>query len=69
MAGREKISETIEFPKKLTIIDNIALAFWIALDTLAFPLINIVGGIVLLLVALVAIYGVLKFLGCIRPWL
>jgi len=64
---REKSAKTIEFPKKFTIIGNLALAFWIALYTLAFLLINTVGGIVFLLVALIAIYGVLKFLGCMRP--
>ena len=64
--GREKISQ-IEFPKNFTIIGNLALAFWIALDTIAFLLISIVAGIVFLLVALIAIYGILKFLGCIRP--
>jgi hypothetical protein len=46
---------------------NLALALWIGLDTVAFLLINIVWGIVFLLVALIAIYGVLKFLGCMRP--
>jgi hypothetical protein len=67
VTGREKISETIEFPKKFTIIGNLALAFWIALDTVAFLLINIVAGLVFLLVGLIAIYGILKFLGCMRP--
>jgi hypothetical protein len=44
LAGRDKISETIEFPKKFTIVGNLTLAFWIALDIVAFLLINIVGG-------------------------
>ena len=65
--GREKISATIEFPKEFTIIGNLALAFWIALDTVAFFLINIAAGAVFLLVAIIAVYGVLKFLGCLRP--
>jgi hypothetical protein len=67
MKGREKISSTIEFPKKFTIIGNLALALWITLDTTGFLLINLTLGIVFLLVALIAIYGVLKFLGCLRP--
>jgi hypothetical protein len=65
--GREKISETIEFPKKFTIIGNLALALWIALDIIAFLLFNLAAGVVFLLVALIGIYGVLKFLGCLRP--
>ncbi len=58
---------TIEFPENLTIIGNLALAFWIALDTLAFLLYDLVVGVVFLLAALIAVYGVLKFLGCLRP--
>jgi len=46
---------------------NLALAFWIALDTIAFLLIKLAAGVIFLLVALIAIYGVLKFLGCLRP--
>jgi hypothetical protein len=61
------ISETLEFPKKFTIFGNLALALWIALDTVAFLIVNITAGIVFLLVALIAVYGVLKFLGCLRP--
>ena len=48
-------------------LGNIALAFWIALDIIAFLLFNVVAGLVFLLVALIGIYGVLKFLGCMRP--
>lgn len=65
--GSEKISETIEFPKTFTIVGNLALALLIALDTVAFLLFNLVAGVVFLLVALIGIYGVLKFLGCLRP--
>ncbi len=63
----EKISETIEFPKTFTSLGNLALALWIALDTLAFLLFNVAAGVAFLLVALIAVYGVLKFLGCLRP--
>ena len=34
---------------------------------IAFLLINLAAGVVFLLVALIGIYGVLKFLGCLRP--
>ncbi len=64
---RGTISQTIEFPKTFTIIGNLALAVWITLDTAAFLLINIAAGVAFLLVALIGIYGVLKFLGCLRP--
>jgi hypothetical protein len=62
-----KISETIEFPKIFTIIGNLALALWIALDTIGFLIWKLAAGVLFLLVALVAVYGVLKFLGCMRP--
>lgn len=64
---KTKTDATIEFPKNFAIAGNIALAVWLTLDTLAFLLYNIAVGLVFLLVALVAIYGVLKFLGCLRP--
>jgi hypothetical protein len=31
---REKISETIEFPKTLTILGNLAVILWIVLDSI-----------------------------------
>ena len=62
-----KISETIEFPKKLVIVGNLAVALWIVLDIIGFLLFNLVAGIVLLLVVVIGIYGILKFLGCLRP--
>jgi hypothetical protein len=58
---------SIEFPKTYTIFGNLALALWIALDTVAFLLFNLAAGVVFLIVALIAVYGVLKFLGCLRP--
>ncbi len=61
------VDSTIEFPRTFTIVGNLALAVWIALDTLAFLLFDVGAGIVFLLVALIAVYGVLKFLGCLRP--
>jgi hypothetical protein len=62
-----KTGATIEFPRNFAIVGNIALAVWLALDTLAFLLYDIAVGVVFLLVVLIAIYGVLKFLGCLRP--
>lgn len=62
-----KTDATLEFPRNFAIAGNIALAVWLALDTLAFLLYDIAVGVVYLLVALIAIYGVLKFLGCLRP--
>jgi len=57
----------IEFPKAFTILGNLALAGWIALDTLGFLQVNLAAGVTFFLVALIAVYGVLKFLGCLRP--
>ena len=34
---------------------------------MAFAIISLAAGIVFLLIALISIYGVLKFLGCLRP--
>jgi hypothetical protein len=65
--GEQKISETIEFPKNFTILGNLALALWIAIDTVAFLLFNLAAGIIFLLVAIISVHGVLKFLGCMRP--
>jgi hypothetical protein len=48
-------------------LGNVAVAVWIALDTAAFWLINLGAAVAFLLVALIAVYGVLKFLGCMRP--
>jgi hypothetical protein len=37
------------------------------LDTIAFLLFNVAAGVAFLLVALIGVYGILKFLGCMRP--
>jgi hypothetical protein len=50
-----------------TVLGNLVVALWIALDTVAFLLFNLAAGVVFLIVALIGIYGVLKFLGCMRP--
>ena len=65
--GREKISESIEFPKTFAILGNLAVAFWIALDIIGFGLYNLAAGVTFLLIALIGVYGILKFLGCLRP--
>lgn len=46
---------------------NLAVILWIVLGSVAFWLYNQVAGWLFLVVALIAIYGVLKFLGCMRP--
>ncbi|MGA3112412.1 MAG: hypothetical protein ABSE15_10365 [Candidatus Bathyarchaeia archaeon] len=62
-----QISETIEFPKTFAIVGNIALAVWIILDALGILLINIAWGVAFLIILLLGVYGILKFLGCLRP--
>jgi hypothetical protein len=37
------------------------------LDTIAILLFNLATGIIFLLITLIGIYGILKFLGCMRP--
>jgi hypothetical protein len=51
----EKISETIEFPKTLTVFGNLAVILWIVLGSVAFWLYNQVAGWLFLVVALIAI--------------
>jgi len=63
----DETSDTIGFRKTFTKMVNLALAAWIFLDTVAFMIYNLIVGVVFLLVALIAVYGVLKFLGCLRP--
>jgi hypothetical protein len=48
-------------------LGNLGVALWIVLDTIAFLLFNLATGVIFLVVALISIYGVLKFLGCLRP--
>ena len=57
----------IFFPKNLVLLGNIALAVWIVLDTVAFLLFDIAVGVVFLVAILIAVYGVLHILGCLRP--
>jgi len=62
-----KDGRPIFFPKNLVIFGNLALFLWIILDTVAFLLFDITYGIVFLVAALIAIYGVLHLIGCLRP--
>ncbi len=57
----------IFFPKKLVLLGNLALFLWIVLDSAAFLLYNLTIGIVFFILTLILIYGVLHFLGCLRP--
>jgi hypothetical protein len=62
-----KNGRPIFFPENLVIFGNLALFVWIILDTVAFLLFDITYGTVFFVVALIAIYGVLHFIGCLRP--
>ncbi|MCW3984352.1 MAG: hypothetical protein NWE96_10230 [Candidatus Bathyarchaeota archaeon] len=62
-----KNGRPIFFPEKLVILGNLALFIWIVLDTVAFLLYDTNTGIAFFIVALIAIYGVLHFIGCLRP--
>ncbi len=62
-----KNGRPIFFPEKLVVFGNLALFGWIVLDTIAFLLYDVTAGVVFFVVALIAIYGVLHFIGCLRP--
>jgi hypothetical protein len=62
-----KDGRPIFFPENLVTFGNLALFLWIVLDTVAFLLYDINAGISFFIVALIAIYGVLHFIGCLRP--
>jgi len=62
-----KDGRPIFFPENLVLFGNLALFAWIVLDTAAFLLYDINAGIAFFIVALIAIYGVLHFIGCLRP--
>jgi hypothetical protein len=62
-----KNGRPIFFPENLVILGNLALFIWIVLDTVAFLLFDITVGIAFFVGALIAIYGVLHFIGCLRP--
>jgi hypothetical protein len=60
------ISDTIQFPKIFVILGNLVLAIWSAMDIVAFLLINVSAGVIFFIIALIVVYGVLKFLICTR---
>lgn len=62
-----KNGRPIFFPEKLVILGNLALFLWIVFDSVAFLLYDTNTGIAFFIVALIAIYGVLHFIGCLRP--
>ena len=64
---KRKISETIEFPKTFAVLGNPAVAFWILLDIAGLWLFNWEAGVTFIFAALIGVYGILKFLGCLRP--
>jgi len=43
------------------------VAVWIVLDIIGLGLYNLAAGVIFILVALIGVYGILKFLGCLRP--
>ena len=55
----------MEFKETFTVLGNLAVVFWIALGSIGLWFYNQVAGWLFLLVALIATYGVLKFLGCL----
>ena len=62
-----KNGRPIFFPEKLVVYGNLTLFLWIVLDTAAFLLFDITYGIIFFVLTLILIYGVLNFLGCLRP--
>jgi hypothetical protein len=49
------------------VLGNLAVLLWIILDSLGLWLFNQAAGWIFLAAALIGIYGILKFLGCLRP--
>jgi hypothetical protein len=62
-----KNGRPIFFPKKLVIYGNLALFVWIVLDAAAFLLYDLKAGIAFFVATLILVYGLLNFLGCLRP--
>jgi hypothetical protein len=63
----QKISQTIEFPESLLALGNLALIIWIALDTAALWFYDSTTAIVFAILAFILVFGILRFLGCLRP--
>jgi len=62
-----KNGRPIFFPEKLVMYGNLALFLWITLDTVAFLLFSLTDGTAFFVLTLILIYGVLHFIGCLRP--
>jgi hypothetical protein len=62
-----KNGRPIFFRENLVLLGNLALFVLIVLDTIAFLLYDVTAGIIFFVVAIIAIYGVLHFIGCLRP--
>jgi hypothetical protein len=62
-----KNGRPIFFPPKLVLWGNLALFLWIVLDTIAFALFDFTDGIYFFVATLILIYGLLHFIGCLRP--
>ncbi len=56
----------MEFSEALVDIGNLVLFAWVVLDSVGFGLINVGAGVALFIVELIVVYGVLKFVGCLR---
>jgi hypothetical protein len=56
----------MEFPEALVALGNLALLAWVILDSIGFGLIDVGAGVAFFIVALIVVYGVLKFVGCLR---
>ena len=65
--GKMKNDRPIFFPKNLVLFGNLALFLWIVFDSVAFLLYDLTSGIVFFILTLILVYGVLHFLGCLRP--
>jgi hypothetical protein len=61
------VSETMEFPEALTALGNLLLLVWVILDSYGIGSINVGWGVGYLILALIIVYGVIKFVGCFRP--
>lgn len=62
-----KNGRPIFFPGRLVLLGNLALFVWIVLDAAAFLLYDFTDGVAFFILTLILIYGVLHFLGCLRP--
>ena len=56
----------MEFPEALVDIGNLVLFVWVILDSVGFGLFNVGAGAALFIVEVIVVYGVLKFVGCLR---